>query len=69
MTANQAIEQSIESKEIVYAPYTQELAEELGLEAFDSVENGKVVEFFGYCDEEDGYLKTEEWRVHLDRPE
>lgn len=60
-TAKKLIARSISHDEIVHAPFTPETAEDLGLSADESVENGDVVEYWGVDD--DG----QPWRVHLDR--
>ena len=60
MKATKLIARSISHNEIAHDKYDASTAAELAALAEDSVENGAVIEYWGWDD--DGA----EWRVHLD---
>lgn len=61
--AEKLIQRSISHTEIVYAPYSAELAAELAAACEDSADADRAIEYWGTT--EDG----DEWRVHLAREE
>lgn len=59
--ADDLIRRSLMQDEIVHAPYSTELSDELSAESEDSAETPETVEYWGTNEDGAG------WRVHLDR--